>query len=99
MSKNIDNYFNNTFGMLVLFVFVAGIVGDIVIHMGTKIRFPNKKPWFAQGLRPYYKSLEYGKGKLIKSFNSWLISGIFGGIACIVALVFGQLFMYVNDNK
>ncbi len=80
-------YFDDRFGFLVLFVFISGFMGDIIIHIGTKIKFPFKKQWFAQGLVPYYKA------------NGFLISGILGGLACVVALVFGQLILSIKENN
>ncbi len=90
----INNYFDEKFGYLVLFVFISGIIGDMLIHLGTKIKFPFDKPWFAQGLKPYYKSMEINKS----IFSSWILSGIAGGIACVIGLVFGQLLLYAMED-
>jgi hypothetical protein len=95
---NINDYFNEQFGLLVLFVLISGIIGDIFIHAGTYLKFPFIKPWFAQGLIPYYKSMELGKHKYLRFISSLLLSGFAGGIACIIALIFGQLFLYAKDS-
>ncbi len=95
----LDDYFNNRFGMLVLFVLLAGIIGDILIHFGTYIKFPCNKPWFAQGLKPYYKSVEFGKTPYMRFASSLIISGLFGGIACIIGLIIGQLLLYAYETN
>lgn len=81
------------FGLLVLFVFIVGFIGDVLIHIGTYVRFPFKKPWFAQGLIPYYRSMEFGKNKLMKKISGYVLSGIAGGLACVVAVVFAKLIL------
>lgn len=96
---DINNYFDNKFGFLVLFVLIVGIIGDILIHFGTYISFPFKKPWFAQGLVPYYKSLELGQNKYVRLLSSLLLSGLLGGIACVIGLVFGQLLLYAYESN
>ncbi len=93
---NINDYFNERFGFLVLFVFIVGFLGDFLIHIGTHLKFPFKKPWFAQGLIPYYKSMKIGKSK---TMNSWILSGIAGGIACVISVVFGQLLFYWMESN
>ncbi len=94
---SINNYFDDKFGYLILFVMCAGIIGDIIIHFGTYISFPFKKPWFAQGLVPYYKSLEFGTNKYLRFMSSLMISGLLGGIACVIGLIFGQIFLYIKE--
>lgn len=94
------DYFNERFGFLVLFVFIVGFLGDVFIHLGTYLKFPFKKPWFAQGLIPYYKSMEIGKNKLSKAMSGYVLSGIAGGIACVIGVVIGQLLLYwMESNK
>lgn len=94
-----DTYFNERFVFLVLFVFIVGVLGDILIHIGTHLKFPFGRPWFAQGLIPYYKSMEIGKNKLSKVMSSYILSGIAGGIACVIAVVFGQLLLYAMESN
>lgn len=81
-----NNYFNEKFGILVGFVLLAGFIGDVIIHIMV-----DKTKWFAQGLKPYYKSM--GKRIVVNYF----ISGLAGGIACIIALLLGQLFYYIFE--
>jgi hypothetical protein len=82
-----DEHFNESFGYLVLFVFIIGVLGDLIIHVGTGIKFPMKKPWFAQGLVPYYDA------------NGWILGAIFGGLACVIAVVFGQLLLWAKESN
>jgi hypothetical protein len=88
----VSDYFNDNFGILLAFVFLAGFIGDILIHIGTGIKFPFGKPWFAQGLIPYYKSMVIKNNK----FSGWVLSGLAGGVACIISLFFVELFLYAN---
>ena len=95
MSKTMNDYFNEKFGILVVFVLLAGFIGDVAIHIAAMyLRFPCGKLWFAQGLIPYFKSMEFGNGKLFGYFSS----GLAGGIACVIGLVFGQLFLYAHES-
>lgn len=80
-----DDYFNKRFGYLVLFVFIIGVLGDLLIHAGTHLKFPFKNPWFAQGLVQYYKA------------NGWILGAILGGLACVVAVVFGMLLLKLKE--
>jgi len=91
---NKSDHFSEKFGILVGFVLLAGFIGDVLIHIGTHIKFPFKKQWFAQGLIPYYTSMEI-RGNNI---SGWILSGLAGGIACVIALIFGELFAYANDE-
>lgn len=84
---NINNYFNEQFGYLILFVFISGIIGDLIIHVGTTLKSPFNSKWFAQSLVPYYKT------------NGWVMGAFYGGIACVISVVFGQLLLYVKDTK
>lgn len=86
-SSNINEYFNEKFGFLVLFVFIVGVLGDLAIHAGTHLKFPFNKNWFAQGLVPYYKA------------NGWILGAILGGLACVFALVFGQLLLKTKEDN
>jgi hypothetical protein len=81
-----SDYFNESFGFLILFIFIVGFVSDLLINAGTRIKFPYRSPWFAQGLVPYYKSV------------GWFIGAILGGIACVVALVFAQLLLKLKES-
>ena len=83
--KQIDNYFNESFGFLVLFVFIAGFAGDSLIHAGTNGQIPFIGQ-FAQSLVPYYRT------------NGFIKSGIFGGLACVIALIFGQLLLFAKEK-
>jgi hypothetical protein len=90
----VSNNFNDRFGILLAFVLIGGFIGDILIHLAAvHLKFPYGKPWFAQGLKPYFESLEYRKSKLIGYF----LSGLLGGLACVVALIIGQLFLLAYD--
>jgi hypothetical protein len=84
---------SGTIGWEVLFIFIAGMIGDMFVHlmgdlthkkMGTKGGLLNRLgfPPFAQGLLEYYKSL--GEKLLIFDTSNWTpkhkaISGWFQG--------------------
>lgn len=78
-------------GYLILFVFLSGMIGDILIH--TLVKYPR-----LDGLKYYYKKLEYGSTEKMKLFSSWIISAIFGGLACVVGLLLGELFLYAKES-
>jgi hypothetical protein len=95
MSK-LENSFDNRFGILVAFVMLAGFIGDILIHLAAMhLKFPFNKRWFAQGLIPYFKSMEIKKSKI----SGYFLSGLAGGIACVIGLIIGQLFLYAYDSN
>jgi len=97
MSKNIDNYFDEQFGFLILFTFIAGFIGDSLIHLGTIPKYLNGNAIIFNGLVPYYKSLEIGSKYYSKFLSSWILSGIFGGLACVVGVLLGQLLLYSKE--
>jgi len=91
-------------GWEVLFIFIAGAIGDVAIHALAKFS-KGKKFEFAQGLLEYYKSL--GDKLFIKDTSHWgnkskMISGIlqgavWGGIACVIALLIAKLFLFLQE--
>jgi len=88
-----------------LFIFVAGALGDMIVHLlgqttrGTKVAI-------AQGLMEYYKSL--GDKLLVfdtskwtpghKQISGWVQGAIWGGVACIVALLVAKLFLFAKEE-
>jgi hypothetical protein len=95
-----------TVGWEVLFIFISGCLGDIGIHFlawltrGTKFAF-------AQGLLKYYENL--GDKFLIFNTSKWnsktkMLSGtiqgaIWGGIACVIALLIAKLFLFAKEES
>ena len=95
---------SGSIGWEVLFVFIAGVIGDMFVHaMGDLTKGTNVA--FAQGLLEYYKSL--GDKLLIfntskwnprnKAISGWIQGAIWGGIACAVALLIAKLFLYDRE--
>lgn len=96
---------SGSIGWEILFIFISGAIGDIAIHFlahGTK----GTNYAFAQGLLEYYKSL--GDKFLIfdssrwnsknKKISSWIQGAVWGGIACVIALLMAKLFMFVKEE-
>ncbi len=93
-------------GWEVLFIFISGAIGDLVVHFLGEVTKGTKYP-FAQGLLEYYKSL--GDKLLVFNTKNWnprnkMISGIiqgaiWGGIACVIALLISKLFLFAKETK
>lgn len=96
---------NSTVGWEFLFIFIAGMVGDLFVHLiahnTTGTRFE-----FAQGLLQYYTNL--GEKFLIwpttdfsDTFKFWSGTGqgaFWGGVACIFALLIAKLFLFAKEE-
>jgi hypothetical protein len=68
----------------IMYVFIAGCIGDIIIHALCE-----NTNFFAQGLKPYYSSLNFP-----------IIEGAFwGGFACVVALLMAKIFKNSVKNN
>jgi hypothetical protein len=88
----------NDIGYQILFIAIAGALGDIFVHAAAEITKNWKYP-FAKGLLPYYKSLEYGS---YKNLSSILLGALWGSVACLVALLIAKLLAYfkeLDDDK
>jgi hypothetical protein len=89
----------------ILFIFIAGAIGDIAIHAIAELTKGTDYA-IAQGLLEYYKSL--GDKLLVFDTSSWnsrnkMISGtlqgaVWGGIACVIALLMAKLFLYAKEE-
>ncbi len=90
-------YSNDKIMYEILFIFVAGCVGDMIIHVLQKMTKNTRFP-FAQSLEPYYKSLEIGTTKLYKVLSSYIIGAFWGGIACVFALLLMKLFIFAMES-
>jgi hypothetical protein len=96
---------SGSIGWEVLFIFIAGMIGDMAVHAlsyGTK----DTSFAFAQGLQKYYESLGE-KFLIIKTpnlgYNTKLFSkisqgAIWGGIACVMALLIAKLFLFAKEE-
>lgn len=96
---------SGTIGWEILFIFIAGCLGDIGVHFlghitkGTRVEF-------AQGLMEYYKSL--GDKFLVfntvnwkprnKQISAWIQGAIWGGVACAIALLIAKLFLFAKEE-
>ena len=97
-----------TVGWEFLFIFIAGCLGDMFVHMVgelTNKKYGRLRYFFrplAQGLNGYYESMEtnfFGILKTPKSKSSaWFQGAIWGGIACVVALLIAKLFLFANEE-
>ncbi len=100
-----QEFITGTVGWEVLFIFIAGAIGDLAVH-GLGEMTKGSKFAFAQGLLEYYKSLE--NKLLVFNTSKWntfnkQISGtiqgaIWGGIACVIALLIAKLFLYAKNE-
>jgi hypothetical protein len=96
---------SGSIGWEVLFIFIAGALGDLGVHFLGEITKGSRFA-FAQGLLEYYKSL--GDKLLIFNTSHWgpkakMLSGtvqgaIWGGIACAVALLIAKLFLFAKEE-
>lgn len=96
---------SGSIGWEILFIFIAGAIGDMSIHLLADIT-KNTQIAFAQGLLEYYKSL--GDKLLVfntsnwnpkfKSASGWIQGAIWGGIACAIALLIAKLFLFAKEE-
>jgi hypothetical protein len=92
-------------GWEILFIVIAGAIGDIAVHFLGHIT-KNTKFAFAQGLLEYYKSLgdklfifDTTKWNPVnKKISSWIQGAIWGGIACAIAFLISKLFLYAKEE-
>jgi hypothetical protein len=100
-----QDFDSGTIGWEVLFIFISGMIGDMGVHLlcdTTK----NTSIEFAQGLSKYYESL--GDKLLVfnttnwsninKSISGWVQGAIWGGIACVIALLMMKLFLFAKEE-
>jgi hypothetical protein len=43
--------------------------------------------------------MEFGSSKMSKVASSYILSGIAGGIACVIGVIFGQLLLYAMESN
>jgi hypothetical protein len=99
----VQEFQTGTVGWEFLYIFIAGCLGDMFAHLLERRTKKWKYP-LAQGLEGYYESLskklifhDIGKWKT-KYFWAWLQGAIWGGIACIFALLIAKLFLYAKEE-
>jgi len=101
----VQEFQSGSIGWEVLFIFIAGLLGDIFIHGVGELTTGTSYP-IAQGLLEYYKSL--GEKFFVfptpdwsprsKMFSSTLQGAIWGGIACVFALLIAKLFLFAKEE-
>jgi hypothetical protein len=102
----VQEFQTGTVGWEFLFIFISGVIGDMIVHLLGDITKGTKYA-FAQGLLKYYESL--GEKLLIFNTSKWnsynkkilgIIQGaIWGGIACVIALLFTKLFLFAKEEN
>ncbi len=85
-------------GFEILFIFIAGCAGDIILHLLIDATKNFKRYKIAEGLIPYYASLEYGSNKLVKKISSYFSGAVYGGFACVIALLLLKLFLFLLEE-
>lgn len=87
-----------------LYVFVVGFFGDAIIHF-----FSSRKFWalregrdafgIAPSLMYYYNSLKNTPPFVTwETFNSWFWGAVFGGLACLIAVVLADIIVYAQSQ-
>lgn len=87
-------------GWEVLFIFIAGMIGDMFVHLVGKTTSQ------FQGLNGYYASLETNFFGIdtpnlkprTKQLSAWFQGAIWGGIACAAALLIAKLFLFAKEE-
>ena len=85
-------------GFEILFIFIAGCSGDIILHLLVDATKKFKSYKIAEGLIPYYKSLECGTSNFVKKFCSYFSGAVYGGVACVIALLLLKLFLFLLEE-
>ena len=98
-----EEFKTGSVGWEILFIFIAGAIGDMGVH--GLVEFTS----YGQGLKPYYQALGekifiwpnpewMAEWTNVKKISSTLQGAIWGGIACIIALLIAKLFMYAKEE-
>ncbi len=96
---SVESDFKGTkIGFEILFIFIAGFSGDIILHLLVDATKNFKSYKIAEGLIPYYKSLEYGSSNFVKIFSSYFSGAVYGGFACVIALLLLKLFLFLLEE-
>ena len=82
-------------GWEILFIMIAGMIGDMFIHLFAGRTIPVIDIPFSEGLVNYYENLKIGNYPLSMSI---VLGALFGGIACVVALLLAKLFLYSKEE-
>jgi hypothetical protein len=85
-------------GFEILFIFIAGCSGDIILHLLIDATKNFKSYKIAEGLIPYYKSIEHGSSNFAKKFSSYFNGAVYGGFACVIALMLLKLFLFLLEE-
>lgn len=97
-------------GYQYLFTFFVGVLGDMIVHFFSSRKYFALKAGrgdevygFAPSLMPYYHSLRNlypfkNTGyETVETFNTWFWGGIFGGVACMIALLGADIILQIID--
>ncbi len=93
-----EDFKGTKIGFEILFIFIAGCIGDIILHLLIDATKNFKKYRIAESLIPYYKSLEYGSTNFIKKFSSYFSGAVYGGFACVIGLLLMKLFLFLYEE-
>jgi len=96
---------SGSIGWEILFIFIAGAIGDMAVH-GLSYGTKGTSFEFAQGLQKYYESLGekflFFKtpklGYYTKLFSKISQGAVWGGIACVIALLIAKLFLFAKEE-
>jgi hypothetical protein len=83
---------------LFLFIFIAGMLGDIVIHKSAEFDSIGL-PGLGKSLLPYYSSFRrsWPKHMHYPIFKTYFYGALFGGIACMIGLLFAFIFIEISN--
>ena len=98
-----QEFLSGSIGWEILFIFIAGMIGDMLVHAMVE------RTSYGQGLAPYYQALgekffiwpnpEWMEGMTkLKIASSTIQGAIWGGIACVIALLIAKLFLYAKEE-
>jgi hypothetical protein len=93
-----EDFKGTKIGFEILFIFIAGFIGDIIIHMLVDATKKFKVYRVASGLSPYYKSIEYGSSAFTRNISGYFNGAVYGGFACVIALLILKLFLFLLEE-
>ena len=90
-------------GYQYVMIFISGFLLDLMVHFLVKRKYDAQRMGQdlfgpSTSLMSYYRALEWGfESEYVKTFVSWLMGGILGGILCAISLLFADVFLQVAD--
>lgn len=88
----------NDINNLYLYVFICGFIGDIIVNILSRNGI------IGVSLRPYYNSLRtlfpnFSSSNISRNIKEIIYGGLFGGIACLIALFGADLIIHYDLFK